>query len=114
MRLTYLLLPALWLLATAPAEAAPPRGATSCTGCHPRTATKGPVPTLTGRPADDIITQMNAFKTGERQSTVMVRIAKGFSDEEIHALADWFANGGTNASPAQPAAPAAQPQPAQP
>jgi cytochrome c553 len=113
MRLIFLLLPALWLLATAPAEAAPPRGATSCTGCHPRTAAKGPIPTLTGRPADDIITQMNAFKTGERQSTVMVRIAKGFSDEEIHALADWFASGGT-ASPAQPAAPAAQPQPAQP
>lgn len=104
MHLSYLLLPALWLLATAPAEAAPPRGATSCIGCHPRTAGKGPVPTLAGRPADEIVAQMNAFRTGERQSTVMVRIAKGFSDEEIRALADWFANGGKEPAP-QPAQP---------
>jgi cytochrome subunit of sulfide dehydrogenase len=34
---------------------------------------------------------MQAFKTGQRPSTVMGRIAKGFSDEEIRAIAVWLA-----------------------
>lgn len=96
-----LLLPALWLfIALAPAEAAPPRGAASCSGCHPRTAGNGPIPSLNGKPADDFMSQMAAFRSGERRSTVMTRIAKGFTDEETRALADYFAAGGN--APAQP------------
>jgi len=34
---------------------------------------------------------MEAFRSGERPSTVMGRIAKGFSDDEIHAIAAWLA-----------------------
>jgi cytochrome subunit of sulfide dehydrogenase len=34
---------------------------------------------------------MQAFRSGERPSTVMARIAKGFSDEEIRAIAAWVA-----------------------
>lgn len=93
MRLAHAVLPALWLAAVAPAQAAPPPGAASCTGCHPRAAGRGPVPSLTGRAAEDIVGRMDDFRTGERQSTVMVRIARGFSDEEIRAIADWFAAG---------------------
>ncbi|MCJ8142185.1 cytochrome C [Ancylobacter sp. A5.8] len=101
MRLFSLMLPALGLLIfAAPAEAAPPRGAASCSGCHPRTATSGPVPSLNGQPAEQIVAQMAAFRSGERRSTVMTRIAKGFSDEETRALADYFAAGGS--APAQP------------
>ncbi|MFD1703331.1 c-type cytochrome [Methylopila henanensis] len=88
---------------TAPAEAAPPRGAASCAGCHPRTAGRGPIPSLNGQPSEQIVSQMTAFRSGERASTVMSRIAKGFSDEEIRAIADYFA-----------AAAAASPAPAQP
>lgn len=101
MRLLSLMLPALGLLmSAAPADAAPPRGATSCSGCHPRTATSGPVPSLNGQPADKIVADMAAFRSGERRSTVMTRIAKGFTDEETRAIADYFANGGN--APAQP------------
>lgn len=101
MRLFALMLPALGLLiAAAPADAAPPRGAASCTGCHPRTATSGPVPSLNGQPAEQIVAAMDAFRTGERRSTVMTRIAKGFTDEETRAIAAYFANGGS--APAQP------------
>ena len=32
-----------------------------------------------------------AFRSGERPSTVMGRIAKGFSDDEIRAIALWLA-----------------------
>ncbi|MDR6952521.1 cytochrome c553 [Ancylobacter sp. 3268] len=105
----HLLLPALWLfMAMAPAEAAPPRGAASCSGCHPRTPGNGPVPSLNGKPAEDIVSQMAAFRSGERRSTVMTRIAKGFTDEETRALAEYFASGG-NAPAKPPAQPPAQP-----
>lgn len=74
----------------ASAAEAPP-GATSCSGCHagnPRVDT--PVPPLSGRPAADIASQMIAFKSGQRPGTIMDRIAKGFSEDEIRAIAAWY------------------------
>jgi cytochrome c553 len=81
------------LLASAPAFAADaPAGAAGCTGCHasnPRVET--PVPPLVGRPAADTSAAMIAFKAGQRPGTIMDRIAKGFSDQEIAAIAQWYA-----------------------
>ena len=77
------------VVAAAPA-AAQPSSAAACSGCHASTA-EGPVPSLAGRPAADIITAMAAFRRGERAATVMDRIAKGFSDEEISDIAQWYA-----------------------
>jgi cytochrome c553 len=74
------------------ASSEPPAGASSCTGCHaaaPRVDTA--VPRLAGRNAAEIVAQMQAFKAGQRPSTVMDRIAKGFTDGEIQAIADWYA-----------------------
>jgi cytochrome c553 len=34
---------------------------------------------------------MQAFKSGQKPATVMDRIAKGFTDAEIQAIADWYA-----------------------
>ena len=34
---------------------------------------------------------MQEFRSGQRAGTVMDRIAKGFTDDEIQALAAWFA-----------------------
>jgi cytochrome c553 len=34
---------------------------------------------------------MHEFRSGERAATVMDRIAKGFTDPEIEAIAAWFA-----------------------
>jgi cytochrome c553 len=68
-----------------------PAGAASCTGCHaanPRVETR--VPPLAGRPAADIASEMIAFKAGQRPGTIMDRIAKGFSDDEIRAIAAWY------------------------
>jgi sulfide dehydrogenase cytochrome subunit len=83
----------LGLLAAAAASAAePPPGATSCSGCHPPTASaETRVPPLRGQNAAEIVAAMEAFRSGERPSTVMQRIAKGFSDNEIRAIAAWLA-----------------------
>ena len=87
-------LPAVVLifLSAAAAAAEPPPGATSCSGCHPPTAsTEAKVPPLRGQDAAAIVAAMEAFRSGERPSTVMGRIAKGFSDDEIRAIAAWLA-----------------------
>jgi sulfide dehydrogenase cytochrome subunit len=34
---------------------------------------------------------MRDFRTGQRPATVMDRIAKGFSDAETAAIAEWYA-----------------------
>jgi cytochrome subunit of sulfide dehydrogenase len=75
--------------AAGPADAPP--GAFSCSGCHAATrAADTTVPRLNGRNPADIVTAMEAFKSGQLPSTVMGRIAKGFSDDEVKAIAAWY------------------------
>jgi cytochrome c553 len=75
--------------AAGPADAPP--GAASCSGCHPASrSVESPVPRLIGRNPADIVTAMTAFKSGQLPSTVMDRLAKGFSDSEIKAMAVWY------------------------
>jgi cytochrome subunit of sulfide dehydrogenase len=86
---------ALLLVAAAPVSglAAAPPGASSCSGCHaPAGARDSAVPTLDGRPAGEIVSAMEAFRQGARPATVMDRIAKGFSDAEIAAIAEWLSH----------------------
>jgi cytochrome c553 len=80
---------AVGLLPAAAGAAAPP-GASACSGCHPPPGRTGAVPSLQGRPAEEIAARMQAYRDGERAATVMGRIAKGFSDDEIRAIAAWL------------------------
>jgi len=77
------------------AEAAPPTpppGAASCSGCHPTSkSVNTPVPRLVGRNAAEIEAAMQEFRTGQKPASVMDRIAKGFSADEIAAIATWYA-----------------------
>jgi cytochrome subunit of sulfide dehydrogenase len=83
----------LTAIALAPAVAAEaPPGAASCSGCHAANAgVDTAVPRLAGRNAGELTAQMQAFRSGERQATVMDKIAKGFSDAEVQAIAAWYA-----------------------
>jgi cytochrome subunit of sulfide dehydrogenase len=79
------------LITAAAATVAPPSGATSCTGCHATDAKVATsVPRIAGRPAAEIVAAMEAFRTGQKPATVMDRIAKGFSNAEIRAIAEWL------------------------
>jgi cytochrome c553 len=63
----------------------------SCSGCHPTRANiDTPVPRLIGQDPAAIVTAMQAFRSGTRPATVMDRIAKGFSDDEIESIAAWY------------------------
>jgi cytochrome c553 len=35
---------------------------------------------------------MQAFKAGTREATIMHQIAKGYTDEQVKQMADYFAN----------------------
>ena len=74
------------------AAAEPPAGAVSCSGCHPSSArVTSPVVRLNGLDRAAIVKAMQDFRSGQRTGTVMDRIAKGFTDEEIQAIAAWYA-----------------------
>ena len=74
------------------AASEPPPGAASCSGCHSSNAAAGsPVTRLYGRDANEIVTAMTGFRDGSIPATVMNRIAKGFSDDEVRAIAAWLA-----------------------
>jgi sulfide dehydrogenase cytochrome subunit len=76
-------------MAAGPADAPP--GALSCSGCHATSAAVAtPVPRLIGRDPAAIVTAMQGFRSGQQPSTVMGRIAKGFTDDDIKAIAAWY------------------------
>jgi cytochrome subunit of sulfide dehydrogenase len=75
------------------AWAEPPAGAVSCSGCHPTSSrVTSPVPRLLGADRTAIVRAMQEFRSGQRAGTVMDRIAKGFTDEEVQAIAAWYAS----------------------
>jgi cytochrome subunit of sulfide dehydrogenase len=70
----------------------PPAGAAACSGCHPASSrVSSPVVRLAGMDKESIVRALQEFRAGTRSGTIMDRIAKGFSDAEIQALAAWFA-----------------------
>ncbi len=73
-----------------------PRGlvlSLSCSSCHGTDGKSvGIIPSISGRSTEYIETAMKAFKSGARYSTVMSRHAKGYTDEEIRLIAEYFGN----------------------
>ncbi len=63
--------------------------ANNCSGCHGLDGvTNGPsTPSIAGMTEEYLIMSMQDYKSGTRKSTVMDRIAKGYSDDEIKAMA---------------------------
>ena len=65
--------------------------ASPCAGCHgPDGNSPGTIPSLAGKSPQIISMMMKAYKSGGRQATVMNRIAKGYSDEEIELISQAF------------------------
>jgi cytochrome subunit of sulfide dehydrogenase len=82
---------ALAMLSAAALAADAPPGATSCSGCHSPSATDTSTPPrLVGRDPEKIVTALAEFRSGQRKGTIMDRIVKGFTPEEIQAIAAWY------------------------
>jgi sulfide dehydrogenase cytochrome subunit len=67
--------------------------ANPCAGCHGTDgASPGSIPSIKGMPSAYLVSVMKAFKSDQRKGTVMNRIAKGYTDEEIGLMAKHFAS----------------------
>ncbi len=66
--------------------------AVACAGCHGTDGdlSKPGLPRLKAEPAERIYNALIEFKTGAKRSTIMGRIAKGYSDTELLAVAKYF------------------------
>lgn len=73
------------------ARSLPPLDAANCIECHAERGGDPALPQLAGRKASDIVAAMEAFRSGARPATVMDRIAKGFSPDDIALIAAWYA-----------------------
>lgn len=67
--------------------------ASTCFNCHgPEGVGPGPIPSIAGIPADRMVAMLSAFKADEVPgATIMGRIARGYDDAEIAAIAAYFA-----------------------
>ena len=69
-----------------------PLAAQGCVGCHGVRGTgAGAIPGIAGRPATEIAATMNAFRANERPGTIMGRIARGYTEADIAAIAAYYA-----------------------
>lgn len=86
---------AMLLLATAPAMAGDVDAAmvsNTCAGCHGTYgASVGAAPVIAGMSESYLKSAMMDYKDGSRYSTIMGRIARGYTDAEIDAMAEFFA-----------------------
>lgn len=68
--------------------------ANTCVGCHGTNGVStGPaIPTIAGISKAYFIDNMKSYRDGSRPSTVMGRLAKAYSDDDIAAMADYFSS----------------------
>lgn len=64
----------------------------NCASCHGTDGySSGPgTPSIAGLNKDYLLRTMKAYRTGERASSVMSRIAKGYTDTQIERMADYL------------------------
>ena len=65
----------------------------TCAGCHGVNGASAAetMPTIGGQSKAYIETTMKQYRDGSRASTIMGRIAKGYNDEQLAAMAEFFA-----------------------
>ncbi len=65
--------------------------AAQCANCH---GTNGKsvaeVPSLAGQSAAVLVNKMKDYKDGKQQATIMHQLAKGYTDEQIALIADYY------------------------
>ncbi len=63
----------------------------ACANCHGTNgASQQGMPSLAGQQRTYLAQQMRDFKNGKRPATIMHQLAKGYTDEQIDALAAYF------------------------
>ena len=66
--------------------------ASTCMACHGTAGRAQPgMPSLAGMPRDEMIRKMTDYRSGRTPATVMHHHARGYSDDQIAAIAGYFA-----------------------
>lgn len=66
--------------------------AASCSACHGTDGRAQPgMESLAGANQDDMVRKMLDFKAGRKPATIMHQLSKGYTDEQIVAIAAYFA-----------------------
>ena len=81
-----------WAHAQAPSAVQARSWAAACANCHGTNGQAQPgMESLAGVNKDDIVKKMLDFKAGRKPATIMHQLAKGYSDDQIQAIAAYFA-----------------------
>ena len=81
------------------AEASPPHSdphfarnlAATCSSCHGDGMRLDGIPSLTGQKKEDLVRKLKDFKAGTMPGTIMPQLAKGYTDDQLDAIAGWLA-----------------------
>lgn len=66
--------------------------AATCANCHGTNGqAKGDMKPLAGMPADKLLAMVADYKNGNQPATIMHQISKGYTDEQLRLIADYFA-----------------------
>jgi sulfide dehydrogenase cytochrome subunit len=66
--------------------------AATCANCHGTNGvSQGGTASLAGMSKSELVRKLQDFKAGRTPATVMQQLAKGYTDEQIDLIADWFA-----------------------
>lgn len=66
--------------------------AATCANCHgTHGRAKGDMKPLAGMPADKLLAMIADYKNGNQPATIMHQISKGYTDEQMRLIANYFA-----------------------
>ena len=66
--------------------------AQDCSSCHQKNINSPGIPEIAGLPTDYFITALKAYKEGQRDHSTMQMIARSLDDEQVRALAAYYAS----------------------
>jgi cytochrome subunit of sulfide dehydrogenase len=75
----------------------------TCAGCHGTNgaSTGNAIPSIAGLSSTYLVESMNAYKSDKRASTIMGRIAKGYTEEQFESMGSFFAEQEVNKNTSQ-------------
>lgn len=66
--------------------------AATCANCHGTNGkAKGDMKPLAGMPADKLLAMVADYKNGNQPATIMHQISKGYTDDQMRLIANYFA-----------------------
>ena len=63
-----------------------------CTSCHRIDGVPSAIPSILGKPQEEFIMLLTAYRNGTKTNPVMVSVAKSLDNEQMAALAAYFSS----------------------